>query len=154
VAKKKEKNFSFLWIALGILALFIGKNTPEPPQPEISPDSVKAGHEVTEVNSKGIMWLGIALILSAVVMHVSIGAFFFSLLRHDPEHILQHREPPEPRLQLNPQADLQIYLDRELQLMSTYGWIDQKAEVAHIPIEQAMDLLVDKSARTSEVHHE
>ena len=48
---------------------------------------------------------------------------------------------PEPRLQPNPPADLNKFRAQEEQILNSYGWVDQQAGVAHIPIEQAIDIL-------------
>ncbi len=50
--------------------------------------------------------------------------------------------PPAPRLQVSPRADLQHYRANENEALSSYGWIDRKAGIVRIPIDQAMDLLV------------
>lgn len=52
------------------------------------------------------------------------------------------REPPEPRLQIDPVGDLAALRAREAARLSSYGWVDRQAGVVHIPIERAMELLV------------
>jgi hypothetical protein len=51
-------------------------------------------------------------------------------------------EPPGPRLQTDPEADLQRFRADEDKRLNTYYWIDKKNGVVHIPIEQAMQNLV------------
>jgi hypothetical protein len=113
---------------------------------QVSPESVQAGHELSEANAPGLMGFFIGLTLGAIVMYLSIGAFFFALRRHEPEHLAQNALPPEPRLQTDPPGDFRRYLERENLKLSTYGWVDPKAGIAHIPIERAMDLLIEKAA--------
>ena len=48
---------------------------------------------------------------------------------------------PEPRLQPNPAADLNKFRTQEEEILNSYGWADQQAGVAHIPIEQAIDII-------------
>lgn len=48
---------------------------------------------------------------------------------------------PEPRLQPNPAADLNKFRAQEEEILNSYGWVDQQAGVAHIPIDQAMDII-------------
>ena len=51
-------------------------------------------------------------------------------------------EPPPPRLQVDPAADLvKLRTEKEKELNSYY-WIDKQKGVVHIPIEQAMQKLV------------
>jgi hypothetical protein len=52
--------------------------------------------------------------------------------------------PPAPRLQVNAPRDLADYLKQQQQTLDTYGWVDQKAGVVRIPIDRAMDLLLEK----------
>jgi hypothetical protein len=52
------------------------------------------------------------------------------------------REPPEPRLQVDPIGDLAALRAREAAQLNGYGWVDRQAGVVHIPIERAMELLV------------
>jgi len=50
--------------------------------------------------------------------------------------------PGVPRLQAHPAADLQQYLQREHEILNTYGWVDRKDGVVRIPIQRAMALLL------------
>jgi hypothetical protein len=52
-------------------------------------------------------------------------------------------EPPAPRLQADPFADLDEFELAEEVRLSSYGWNDGSAENAHIPIDLAMDLLLE-----------
>ena len=54
--------------------------------------------------------------------------------------------PPEPRLQERPAHDLLEIRAAEAERLSTYGWVDRQAGVAHIPIGRAMDLVVQEAA--------
>lgn len=52
--------------------------------------------------------------------------------------------PPEPRLQVAPSADLEELRAEEDARLSSYGWIDREQQVVHIPIDRAMDILLEK----------
>lgn len=52
--------------------------------------------------------------------------------------------PPQPRLQVDPPADRIAQYRLQTQQLSTYGWNDAGHRTAHIPIERAMALLVQK----------
>lgn len=52
------------------------------------------------------------------------------------------REPPEPRLQVDPVGDLSALRAREAAQLNGYGWVDRQAGVVHIPIDRAMEILV------------
>ena len=54
------------------------------------------------------------------------------------------KENNAPLLEVDERGQLRIFvLDQEKQLNS-YGWVDQKAGVAHIPIDQAMRLIAER----------
>jgi hypothetical protein len=59
--------------------------------------------------------------------------------------------PPSPRLQVAARADLQKYRDAQQEELTTYGWTDQHNGVVRIPIERAMDLIIQRGlpARSS-----
>jgi hypothetical protein len=54
------------------------------------------------------------------------------------------RRPPEPRLQIRPQADLEQVRANETAQLNGTGWIDRDRQVAHIPIDRAIDLLAQR----------
>jgi hypothetical protein len=51
---------------------------------------------------------------------------------------------PEPRLEDDERNQLDGILTEEQDRLYTYGWIDEKAGTLHIPIDRAMDLLVQR----------
>lgn len=52
--------------------------------------------------------------------------------------------PPEPRLQVGGAADLAAFRAKEEAELHSYGWIDRKAGIVRIPIDRAMDLLLQR----------
>ncbi|HEV2425810.1 MAG TPA: hypothetical protein VGZ29_13360 [Terriglobia bacterium] len=52
--------------------------------------------------------------------------------------------PPAPRLQVNGYDDLRDYLQQQQHQLDSYGWVDQTAGVVRIPIDRAMDLLLQQ----------
>jgi len=55
---------------------------------------------------------------------------------------------PSPRLQPDPVADMNKFRSVERDVLNNYGWVDRKAGVVHIPIEQAMDQLIARGLPT------
>jgi len=51
---------------------------------------------------------------------------------------------PEPRLQPDEVRDMTALRGREEQLLNHYTWVDQRAGQVRIPVERAMDLLVQQ----------
>jgi hypothetical protein len=54
------------------------------------------------------------------------------------------RTPSGPRLEPNPLAPRLAARAREDALLGGYGWVDANAGVARIPIDRAMEILVEK----------
>jgi len=59
------------------------------------------------------------------------------------------REFPEPRLEDNERTELAPFRYQEEQTLNSYGWVDQNAGVAHIPITKAMDLIAQRGLPTT-----
>jgi len=51
---------------------------------------------------------------------------------------------PQPQLQPDPVADYNVYRLSAAETLNSYGWVDQKAGIARIPIDKAMDLVVER----------
>jgi hypothetical protein len=54
------------------------------------------------------------------------------------------RLPPGPRLQPAPVKDMDELRARETSALNSYGWVDRQAGVARIPIDRAIDLLLEQ----------
>lgn len=52
--------------------------------------------------------------------------------------------PPAPRLQVQPVRHWKDFREAEQERLSTYGWMDRPSGAVHIPIERAMDLVVER----------
>jgi hypothetical protein len=110
-----------------------------------------AGHEVSDMNPKLLLALAISVIVGAALMHTSIVAGFNYLKRRTTQiypaavdrSLVDQRAkaPPAPRLQQNPPADYQTYLAAQKKILNNYGWVDQKAGLARIPVDRAMEIL-------------
>jgi hypothetical protein len=136
----------------------MGGHEPPAPRGPIAPGEV--AYEKTDVNAKSI--LRIALVLGLVTVGAAGATLgLFRLLgarerRNDPpppplSRSAEGRMAPEPRLQTAPAADLAAVRDEEQRLLAGYGWADEAAGVARIPIEEAMSLYVAQAARPGAV---
>ena len=56
----------------------------------------------------------------------------------------QDRLPPEPRLQNDPQQEFRDLRAKQESLLKGYGWVNQAAGVARIPIDEAMRMVVER----------
>jgi len=52
--------------------------------------------------------------------------------------------PPPPRIQPDPGADMQSYFQSQQNLLNTYGWIDRQNGIVRLPIDRAMELILQR----------
>ena len=57
---------------------------------------------------------------------------------------IQNETPAGARLQVVPGLDLRLQQEAEGERLNGYGWVDEGARVVHIPIDKAMDVLLEK----------
>lgn len=60
--------------------------------------------------------------------------------------------PSTPQLQVAPEADLAELNQRMEQQLQGVGWVDQAAGRVHLPIERAMQLLVERGLPEQDIH--
>jgi hypothetical protein len=84
-----------------------------------------------------LIYIGL-IVLLVIVPFVLIAAYPTSLPDVDRSLSIA---PPGPRLETNPQADLQRFRAEEEKRLNTYYWVDRQKGIVHIPIEQAMKKL-------------
>ena len=118
----------------------------------------EVAHEPQDVNIRGILIFGAALVVSAVVIHLLLWWMLDYFAVHESEAepklppLASERQqlPPEPRLQGMPgheeaaPVEMQRFRTREKDMLNSYGWVDQKAGIVRIPIEDAKKLLLEK----------
>jgi hypothetical protein len=54
------------------------------------------------------------------------------------------KQPPEPRLQQHPAQDMRDWRAAEDRASRQYAWIDPDKGIVQIPVERAMDLVVQR----------
>lgn len=92
--------------------------------------------------------IGLFLILVACIVGMRWMFFYFAKVQQlgPPASPFENARvlPPQPRLQVHPRLDLEKYLDAENRTLTTYGWVDKHNGVVRIPIDRAMDLLLER----------
>ena len=121
---------------------------------EYGPTPVGARYEHTDIDTgiayKFALWLAVATVVSAAIVY---GTFFFferqeqsaeQAARKYPLAVGVEREPPAPNLQMQPFKDVYNLRLNEADKLGAYGWVDKEGGVAHIPIDRAMELTLQR----------
>jgi len=126
------------------------------------------GFEREDLGSKPVIGFIVTLVISGVLIYYIIWGIFHFLDAYDAKH-QQSRSPliqtekanprdvqtkaiqrfPDPRLEDNERTELDGFRYGEEEELNSYGWVDKNAGVAHIPIEQAMQLVVQRGLSTT-----
>ncbi len=108
----------------------------------------EARHEQSDINVWAVGKFAIVL----VILCIGTLLLLFGLLRYflaeyrqpPPANTAAGRLPPEPRLQTEPTQDLLEMRAGEERILNSYGWVDPQKGIVRIPIERAIDLLVQR----------
>jgi hypothetical protein len=125
------------------------------------------GFEREDLGAKPVIGFIVSLVISGVLIYYVIWGIFHLLDAYDRKH-QQSRTPlikvetntrdvqtqmiqrfPEPRLEDNERTELNGFRYGEEEQLNSYGWVDKNAGVAHIPIEQAMQLIAQRGLSTT-----
>ena len=113
------------------------------------------GHETKDVDPAGVLWLALAVAMVVGAAQVALLVFQDYMQRSatakDPPRspVADVRQsPPEPRLQQHPARDYQKYLRQQQDVLNSYGWIDKQQKISRIPIDRAMNLLLERGIQT------
>lgn len=132
------------------------------------PGTPYAAHELTDATLGPIArFAAIVVVCVAIVFAVTTPLFHYFARRGDaqgaPLHTLaaEREFPPDPRLQTNAttiaesgengftDARWQDHKARDVQTLSSYGWIDEQAGVVRVPIERAIELTLERGLSTT-----
>lgn len=106
-------------------------------------------HEHSDVSVRGLFYFIAALAIGGVLLHFGLKVFWNYLTtsaEHRPTSPFSYpaEPPPGPRLLPNPPEELHKYLASERRRLNSYGWVNREAGVVHIPIERAMELVLQR----------
>jgi hypothetical protein len=107
-------------------------------------------HETSDANIRDLIIFGVCLALLVIAGLVVSRAIFHYFAGHQglgpPVSPFENVRmlPTGPRLQIKAPQDLEQYKAAQEEVLNGYGWVDQKAGIARIPIDRAMDILLQK----------
>jgi hypothetical protein len=126
------------------------------------------GFEREDLGAKAVFAFLLALVVTGFLVYFVVTGLYGYLNRYDQAHqpavspLKQNVEVdtrdtnrarvseriehvfPEPRLETNERTELAPVRLKEEEELNSYGWVDQKAGVVHIPIERAMQLIAQR----------
>jgi hypothetical protein len=115
------------------------------------PDGPAApGYETADINTRGVLgFLAFLFLVLALVLFATWRLFrYFSVAELEPAAASSFADvrqlPSAPELEVNGREDLLETQAEQQQELETYSWEDRKAQIVRIPIERAMDLLLQK----------
>ena len=112
--------------------------------------------EERDINARAIIRLGIALTAIVTVACFMLWFVFDQFAAREsakstrPSSLIQKEgatQPPAPRLQANPPAELKQVREDEDAILNTYGWVDPQHGVVRLPIARAMDLAAERGLK-------
>jgi len=94
------------------------------------------------------------LVTSTVIVVVGLAGMYGLLIRESNERAdtqryplaINGRLPAEPRLQQFPRNELYEFRMKEEADLHSYGWVDKNSGTVHIPIDDAMRLMLQRGA--------
>ncbi len=111
--------------------------------------SEEAGYELRDANVRqlGLIALGLAVLIVAVLAAAGalLGVFSAGSPQGQAAIVATVPAPAQPNLIVKPGADMQALLAQENSVLSTYDWVDRQNNIVHIPITQAMQLIIKQN---------
>ena len=135
---------------------------------EPMPHGGNGGFEREDLGAKTIFGFLLGLAVLGVLVYFAVNGLYWGLDRYSETHQPQQNplkplvqtstrdtdtakvrgeiksEFPEPRLETDERNEMTEPRLEEEEHLNSYGWVDQKAGVVHIPIERAMQLIAER----------
>lgn len=120
----------------------------------ISAESLARRHEVQGVHLRSIIWFAVSLLVAMTVLSVLLwwllGRWVNQPLSLSWQLVPAQVTPvpaPGPGVDASAIADRPARIAPALEKLATYGWVDRQKGIVRIPIERAMDLLVQRGLK-------
>ncbi len=119
-----------------------------------SPESIKAGHELTDVKVGPLLQFAVMLTVivtltmwGSLKFHTALDAYFATSA--DLRHPMQDGDavPAGPRLQVDELKEYAVFrgeIQKQVEGDSAYAWVDRPADVVRVPIARAMELVLQQ----------
>lgn len=124
--------------------------------PGAAAESVAAGYELADIRSARPIWLFVVAVFGLLIFAYLLGVVLVSIPGaqvRDASHAVDvnsPQAPPGPRIEGDPTVDGERIVREATERLESYGWVNQRQGIAHVPIERAMELLLEKGVRPFE----
>jgi hypothetical protein len=109
------------------------------------------GYEKSDLRPKPIVVFGVILTLVTILAFVAtygmirfLGWWEGPRLETPASPLATRTVPPEPRLQVDAPKELRVLQASEEGTLASYGWVSREAGIARIPIQRAMQLVLER----------
>ncbi len=106
-------------------------------------------HEEKDVDVIGVVLIAALVLLIVAISYLTVQGLLRFVRKGRPATdvasyaVGEKSKFPQPRLEVHPAADLADSEKVSERQLHSYGWVDRKGGLVHIPIERAMQLLLD-----------
>ena len=112
----------------------------------------ETSYDHSDLGASGIFIFLVGLALVVGLVHVVVYGFLRAYENYAPSNVERTAEKigdptqrfPAPVVQPDPVADMNKFREAEELELNSAGWLDQKAGIAHIPVERAIDLVAQR----------
>jgi len=115
--------------------------------------SGRRGYELSDISTKVAVVSAAALVIAGILVHVFVWLLYVSFgqaasASYSPQYPLAAAGAPPlpaaPVLQVKPREDLKRLVTEEETLLHSTDWVDRNAGIVRIPIERAMQLVIER----------
>ncbi|GIV79312.1 hypothetical protein FKZ61_004170 [Litorilinea aerophila] len=111
----------------------------------------RASYEVRDADVRAVALFGLAVLLTLLLVYgllrLLLTGWLNQPLTAGPQvapALVTPVAAPGPGLVAAPSQELDAYLQEQSQRLGSYGWVDREAGIVHVPITQAMEMLVEQ----------
>jgi hypothetical protein len=109
-------------------------------------------HERKDVDVPAVFTIAFLLLLSGIAIHIVVTLMMGYFQAHEPAitagqanlPATRLKQFPQPRLEVKPGVSLVQLRAAENADLNSYGWIDRTTGTVRVPIDRAMQLLLDR----------
>jgi hypothetical protein len=102
--------------------------------------------QAQDLNLRAMGWGALSIVVGIVfAIGASYAVWRYLGLQPGPNRGPGPAQAASPRLLTAPQPDRAAYFAEKEKVISTYGWVDEQAGIARIPIDQAMQVMAERA---------